>query len=885
MKINFLFLFFLFNQYYVLINSQCFLTNNTILSCSGSITSCNLSSIKVLSNSPTKINYPLSKNGSSNTIDLSNLSNGFIFLESTGECFINTPVDPYIKSVDSPPTYGGLTNFTGAFLADEFGQSRIVKMLNVILTITYNSDTRLYSFLNFPKGCGKFDLYGPGKDSIYSGNYKPSTVVDFRKDAKLNNIILVGSNLYNPKININGPNFSDQQDITSINENMDSGYFTVKQIRYCGKWTISLTLCDLQVKDTQPIVLNNEPYIDGITSVSAKDGGNVTINGVNLYSRSLDNPDPSGNKNLTGYSITLPYNKKCVVIDYDFTNGTIICSMPPSNDNEQKKNLNFVLTIDQIYTANINFSYDSPSISTVKQTTFPTSGDAQFTINGKYLNDDSIIMVNVKVPTSNGNIIDYNCSIKSQDEDEMVVGVPLNAYPGYITIVSKNVGENIYSNIGDLSLKPIFNSITKSNTNGQIVTISGISVHTEKLSGSKKVNMSVSVYVSDGIDTKVKCKDPISTNGVNITCLMGPGVGKNLSVSVDINGYQNQNSLYFSYNSPVISSLYQNSSGYVTFYGENFGADPSKISIISSDKSQINVLNANDTSLQFLIPETLNGLNYLNINVGSSNHQNVLSNVEYAVKPTILNITSIPASGGQVTITGHHLSERAAISFRSQRGTPSGIPCNNITVSDNNSVLKCEVYGFSGSQIGENGAGERKTTSGTNHPIFMSIKGRNAINPNNITFSFNPPIVYGSPGVNGLDRKTIYVIGENFNRIGLKVYVGDAECKWPVIYHTFDTITCMLEAVDYSQRSQYENKTFDIKVTVDGQTGFIKNNFTYYFDETSYTTESSKLTSIIPAIVICGSIGLVPIISIGIYIINRNRRLKEIQKILDNKVF
>ncbi|EGC30556.1 hypothetical protein DICPUDRAFT_99504 [Dictyostelium purpureum] len=883
MKINFLFLFFLLNQYYVFIYGICQITSNTTLNCPESIASCSLIVLKDFSNKPTILNYPLTKTGSQNFLELSNLSNGYIFLEGTNECTVDIPSEPYIDSVDSPAAYGGESNFTGAFLSDEFGVIQTVKNGDIFLNFKYNNDTRLFTFTNFPKGCGKFELWGKN-NKLYSGSYKPSTIVDFRKDVKINNIILVGSNLFNPKIMINGPNFSAQQNITSINDSMDSGYFTVQQIMYCGKWTISLSVCDSQVKDTPPIVLNNVPSIDGVTSVSAKDGGNVTLNGVNLYSRSLDIPDPSGKKNLSGYSITLPYNKKCVVIDYDFTNGTITCSMPPSNDNEQKKNLNFVLTIDQLYTANINFSYDSPSISTVKQTTFPTSGDAQFIINGKYLNDDSIIMVNVKVP-SNGNIIDYNCSIKSKDETQMVVGVPLNAYPGYIVIVSKNVGENIYSNIGDLSFKPIFNSITKSNTNGQIVTISGISVHTEKYSGSKTVNMSASIYVSDGVDTKAKCKNPISTNGVNITCLMGPGVGKNLSVSIDINGYQNQNPLYFSYNSPVISSLNQNYTGYVTFYGENFGADPSKISIVSSDKSPINVLNANDTSLQFLIPETLNGLNYFNIYVGSSNHQNVLSNVEFAVKPTILNITSIPASGGQVTITGHHLSERAAISFRSQRGTPSGIPCNNITVSDNNSVLKCQVYGFSGSQIGENGAGERKTTSGANHTIFMSIKGRNAINPNNITFSFNSPIVYGSPGSNGLGRKTIYIIGENFNRIGLKVYVGGAECKWPIIYHTFDTITCMLEAVDNSLRSQYENKTFDIKVTVDGQTGFIKNNFTYYFDETSYATESSKLTSIIPAIVICGSIGLVPIISIGIYIINRNRRLKEIQKILDNKVF
>ncbi|EGC40199.1 hypothetical protein DICPUDRAFT_74249 [Dictyostelium purpureum] len=167
-----------------------------------------------------------------------------------------------------------------------------------------------------------------------------------------------------------------------------------------------------------------------------------------------------------------------------------------------------------------------------------------------------------------------------------------------------------------------------------------------------------------------------------------------------------------------------------------------------------------------MTPKLLHGLHYLDITVGIPDHQNIQKQYEFAVKPVILKINSIPISGGEVTIYGNYLSPKAAISFRSPRGTPSGIPCNNITIYEDNTILKCNVTGISGQEIKLVGIGERRITSGHNHEIFMSIKGRNAINPDNITFSFYLPTVYGSPGKN--DNRLITIFGDNFNRIGLR---------------------------------------------------------------------------------------------------------------------
>ncbi|EGC30957.1 hypothetical protein DICPUDRAFT_83123 [Dictyostelium purpureum] len=196
---------------------------------------------------------------------------------------------------------------------------------------------------------------------------------------------------------------------------------------------------------------------------------------------------------------------------------------------------------------------------------------------------------------------------------------------------------------------------------------------------------------------------------------------------------------------PLVSGIEYNVSGLVTLFGYNFGRDLNKISIVSGE-TQIKISNVNDSCLQFMTPKLLHGLHYLDITVGIPDHQNIQKQYEFAVKPVILKINSIPVSGGEVTIYGNYLSPRAAISFRSKRGTPSGIPCNNITIYEDNTILKCNVKGISGQEIKLDGIGERKTTSGHNNNIFMRIKGRNAINPNNITFSFYPPTVYGSPG-------------------------------------------------------------------------------------------------------------------------------------------
>ncbi|EGC32648.1 hypothetical protein DICPUDRAFT_81541 [Dictyostelium purpureum] len=63
--------------------------------------------------------------------------------------------------------------------------------------------------------------------------------------------------------------------------------------------------------------------------------------------------------------------------------------------------------------------------------------------------------------------------------------------------------------------------------------------------------------------------------------------------------------------------------------------------------------------------------------------------------------------------------------FNKPLGEPSSLPS-----------VYSGIYCISGQEIKQDGIVERKTTSGGNHIIFMSIKGRNAINPDNITFSF-----------------------------------------------------------------------------------------------------------------------------------------------------
>nr|AZQ00523.1 tgr11392B [Dictyostelium purpureum] len=872
---------FLFLYLIKTISSFCTLKNSFLI-CDDEL--CNFQIFKDLSNT-TLLNVEYNfKNLKSNTVDLFKIQDGYLLYDSN-DCAINNNFKGNIVSIEPPETFGGKLKLIGFFLYDkQFNIKRIKFNYNGTyysdFKISYSNEIMQYEIENIPEGCGSFELLYERKSFL--GSYKKPIVKEFKRDESSNKIILTGTSLYKPKLKVTGP-FNSYNEVTTLqfdsvstDPRQESANFDIPQILLCGVWNVAIEICNSDVQDATLEIIN-EPKIEGITSVSSKDGGNVTINGKNFYSRTFEK-----SKSLSGYQIALPYNKKCKIVEVVPETGIIICNIEPSKENEKKKNLNLILTIDEKYTTNITFSYESPSISYVNQTSFPSIGEAQFTIFGKYLDDPSITMVSVKIPDSKFNIIDHNCSIISKEENRMVVGVPLNAFPGYIVIVSKDENEIVKSNVGFLSFLPILKNITTSNTTGQIITITGVSVHTNRIEGSSKVNLPISINVGGG-EIFAKCKNPNSNDGVHIVCLMEPGVGKDLKLSVNIDKYTIIEQKMFSYNSPLILKAEYNSSGYVTLLGENFGRDPNKISI-ESGKTKIKLLNVNDSSLQFMIPQSFNGINYLDIIVGVPDHQNILKQYEFVVKPTILNINTIPTSGGEVTIYGNYLSTRAAISFRAPRGTPAGIPCNNITVNEDYTILKCKVIGFSGQEIKQDGIGERKTTSGYNHKIFMSIKGRNAINPKNITFSFYPPTVYGSPGKNG-ENNLITIIGENFNRIGLKVFVGKEQCKWPNVLKGFDTITCTINSIDKKLKNEYQNKTFDISVTVDGQTGFLKNNFTYNFKEVSYTKESNKLSITIPAIVICGGVGLITIGSIAIFKINRMRRLKKIQELLNKKVF
>eukprot|EP01133_Synstelium_polycarpum_P015474 gene15474-18369_t len=354
------------------------------------------------------------------------------------------------------------------------------------------------------------------------------------------------------------------------------------------------------------------------------------------------------------------------------------------------------------------------------------------------------------------------------------------------------------------ALRPVLKSITPSSvpTIGGEVTIVG-----EYLTGDP-IAPTMSASASGFQCSNVKVV-PLAVN--TITCLMSPGQGKNLSLSVVVNGQSSTSSLQISYQTPIIEE-YKQIGTTIFLTGSNLGVDPTT-SLAYLDATTISTATSiNHTTMEFIAKSTETRPLSIRVNIAGQD-SNTLNNV--LLSPLISNITSAPTQGGDVTVTGYFFHSSA-----------------NVSISGIGSSIASAVL-------------EKGTEIVIHVPAGCGIKGYQV----NMT------------------------IGElnNINEDVSTVIIAGRTCESPTVYE-YNSIVCTVTNHTGSI-DDIIGKEFNVIVEVDGQNCTLVNGFKYDFDQEDFdnNNKQERLKWLLPVAIVPPVLGLAAI-GVASYLVIKKRQ-------------
>ncbi|EFA75963.1 hypothetical protein PPL_10539 [Heterostelium album PN500] len=401
--------------------------------------------------------------------------------------------------------------------------------------------------------------------------------------------------------------------------------------------------------------------IPSITSVgplaSSLGGTQMVILGSFLQSTRQDNSNANVTVVFGSGECTGAYSQASTVI-------TLYCAAPKGTG----KNLTAQVYIDNV-ASNVltQFSYLPPKISTFMQvgTVATIAGDnfgedfhvASISFNNKpavpatsmHLTRDSII-VPIPLDSQNGQIVAF---INGQQSD------PFNF--------------QLYPDILTASLIP---------TVGGEMVFTGNFFNPTNFSGSP---LTLKVTVENNL-----CTNPTINQTGTIVCQAPAGTGANVTAEITIDGFMDD--FQVSYIAPSIGEV-QVSTTNITIPGTNFGPDLSVITVHLQTANGDQSIAANTLSngvnqivtINNIPDDTLNGNLFITVDYQNSNSQ------PYTLIPTVVSSTTSPTAGGQIRISGTHLTaERADGSDTEVSVSVGGKPCSNPVVDQFDTIL-CEV--------------------------------------------------------------------------------------------------------------------------------------------------------------------------------------------------
>ncbi|KAN0050392.1 hypothetical protein ACTA71_003515 [Dictyostelium dimigraforme] len=897
---------------------------NIIICCdvTGSILKCSQSSIVVKLTNGLKDTIFLDKNDGYN---ISNYPNKRFLTDQNinGESIVFNPE----ISINSIPTSGGKIPMTGYFLLDDLGNEKIISDSNndFFQYEPVNGSTIDY-LIDLPSGCKSFQIFDfLSTDALTTIKYLPPILNlknPYQFDTTNGYIIINGENFSNDSNcvtiklisttfkNSNATSASNSMDPTKriLNFNMIS-FPLYDANNYVGQWNISITIGDS--KSIQLPTITNLPRINGNPDTIPRTGGIITLYGDFLKSRT----------NLI--SIIVGGNKQCKNIKYPNNNNDggggggggdgsgktmLTCEMPSGNGG----NYQLILTVDGIQCKDeIYFSYNQP---TIKSITIPSPDNYPYRVqvDGYYFTCSNDTQLKVKFYNSvNQSSFKYVIPTILNDT-QLIVDVPSYAYSGLFQMDVVNISDskvllksndfkliNPINNSTMLLWKPVIQSVSKCPTVGGVITFIGNHLRTQFYNGIPiEITLKGNTVGNVGGDGSSSSSSSSSVNSIacnNITqgddgttlmCKINGGIGIG-SFKIQING-EELPEIPFSYLPPTIASLSQIDDK-IIMTGSNFGEKSSNLFINYLHTPHLFnpiSISPNQSLAIIQIPLTNEKLDTFSIIVGGqiSNYTNKNNNSggdinNFPIHPIIKTINKLTTSGGILKLTGYFLSNDSVVTIGS-------IGCLNETITSSNdeTQLTCVLPGILSTIVFSNESQSKYyVTSGTNHRIKLvtSKNGIESFNPNNLLFSYDPPVVNTTTTVSE-DGGLIHLTGTSFNNVGLFVTVGNITCENPYS-DTFNSVSCYIPQFTPVLS---DNSTQWVNITVDGQTNsfFIFNyNFTKAISfEVKQDNMSSYYKWLIPVVII-GVLVIVLAVVYSVYMFKKFQRLKRIKEMMNPK--
>ncbi|EGC29361.1 hypothetical protein DICPUDRAFT_99859 [Dictyostelium purpureum] len=444
--------------------------------------------------------------------------------------------------------------------------------------------------------------------------------------------------------------------------------------------------------------------------------------------------------------------------------------------------------------------------------------------------------------------------------------------PGTLTIQSPVKDANSSTIV---RIKPTIKSITSAPTKGGIVTIFGSGLY---LVNSNGKNLKVS-FAIEQFNSKVKstCSEanefsgtsnaPINP-GVAITCKVPAGIGRDLKFTITIEG-QSATYSQFSYSKPIITSIQQTSDKAIVI-GDHFG-EKQRVTI-HVDQVSIPVQTLNSNRVEFKIPDSAKTTNiYLDVANQVSNSQ-LLYIVPFITRAS----GPISVNGGTLELYGKYLN------LENYNNNPNNT--NNLKIKIGKKYCKdvkqLDLVHFS-SITCKVGSG-----SGHNFPIQIEIDNNKVDgNPNNILFSYFPPIITNSTSISP-NGGLITVFGHELAR-PINVTIDSRACIYINVTDS-ESLTCYLPPLDEQLTASSMKSIHPVSVNVNGQNGgadvfkyTVPEKYTYK-SEDDPQERKKRLKWLVPAILIPSIVGLLTLIALITILMKKYKRRKQIQRRLND---
>ncbi|EFA76232.1 IPT/TIG domain-containing protein [Heterostelium album PN500] len=220
-----------------------------------------------------------------------------------------------------------------------------------------------------------------------------------------------------------------------------------------------------------------------------------------------------------------------------------------------------------------------------------------------------------------------------------------NITSGTHTVAINALGNMIAVN-KTITITPVLRSVTSVNTQGGLVTLSGVFFCLTANDGTK---LPVKVMVAD-----VECTGAVNADSDpnKIVCKLPAGGGSNKPVKVTISGQTTQESINFEYGVPSLNR-YTIASGVAQLFGYSFG-DTSITTVTfgmtTIKPTKVEVTADGTEAITFDIPKNIrNAFLFVTVNNLNSNR------VWFNLVPVLSNISSAHTQGSTITISGDYL--------------------------------------------------------------------------------------------------------------------------------------------------------------------------------------------------------------------------------------